>query len=227
MVAHSWLSFQMPGGTRSLAKRLAHGLGGPRRRGSAQDGKLLLDRGQLRLVVAAHLHLPGAGALDCRDGRADCRVRGQAAVGQEAHPGSAEEGRGTERTPGQQREQRHGKDALGEVEDGAHAVADCGVYPMATAKRAVPVAVTHSDSTMKATTTRPSPAMVGHPIRLSGRCMNAAYLAYRFRTRPTLYSQASQPRSLCHQEGIGSLVAGSVCMGKGRGNSPEGSVAKI
>src|SRR2546430_9058156 len=44
-------------------------------------------------------------------------------------------------------------------------------YPMSTAKRAVPVAVTHSDSAMKANTTRPSPASVGHPICLSGRCM--------------------------------------------------------
>ena len=45
-------------------KCLAHGFGGPRRRRSAEDGKLLLDRGQLRLGVAAHLHLPGAGPLD-------------------------------------------------------------------------------------------------------------------------------------------------------------------
>ncbi len=39
---------------------------------------------------------------------------------------------------------------------------------MATAKRAVPVAVTTSDNTMNATTTRPSPATVGHPIPLFG-----------------------------------------------------------
>jgi hypothetical protein len=36
-------------------------------------------------------------------------------------------------------------------------------------KRAVPVAVTQSDSIMRAATTRHSPTKAGHPIRLSGR----------------------------------------------------------
>jgi hypothetical protein len=55
---------------------------------------------------------------------------------------------------------------------------------MLTAKRAVPVAVTSSDSTMKAMTTRISPMMVGHPIRLWGRCMSFPLLFARWGTAP-------------------------------------------
>ena len=49
----------------------------------------------------------------------DRRVRCKAAEGHQADPGDAEEDRATERALGQEREQSHGKDALGDVEDRA------------------------------------------------------------------------------------------------------------
>jgi hypothetical protein len=69
-------------------------------------------------------------------------------------------------------------------------------YPMATANRAVPVAVTQSDSTMKATTTTPSPTSVGHRIRSTEQSKEdlpraaAAELAY------ALFAGSTRPRSL-------------------------------
>ena len=54
-------------------------------------------------------------------------MRCKAAEGHQADPGDAEEECSTERALGQEREQSHGKDALGDVEDRAYGVADPGI----------------------------------------------------------------------------------------------------
>ena len=56
-------------------------------------------------------------------------MRCEAAEDDEADPGDAKQGCGTSARRAAKREQRHGKHALGDIEDGADRVANIGVIP--------------------------------------------------------------------------------------------------